>query len=335
MGVEKIVEVAAEVAETTAPGLCEKILAEAGRLPMVGRLMTGGKAVEAVAGAAKTARAVEPVAPLIVKPEVTRDLLKGVSDGLHEVYKPVPLGSRFGASSLSITDRAVPYYAEKPPFDRAPRALTEFEEEERLERMMALLDDPKVGVPPKELTNAGVGARLWEFGNAGGNVIRERAASEVTGQWAPELQQSRQWLKGMDLSQLPSVTEKDPGGSVQHVFQGVSTQFAAGRLEVGLRTDNLATCAAIYCKDGVNHFLAHADNMIHHMALSEALQTAGFDLKTVETTIMPGPHPSGVLETILPTFMQSPEAMSKLRILPFRGPSNASVIARGGKLYVP
>jgi hypothetical protein len=329
MGVEKIVEVAAEVAETTAPGLSEKVLSEVGkRLPMVGRLITSGKAAEAVETAAKAA----PVPDLIMKPEVTKAIMDGLGKGLKEEYPSIPLGSRLPGS---LVERPIPYFPEVPPYDRMPRPLSAAEEEARLERLVTLLDDPKVGTPPQELTNAGVGARVWQFGSAGGNVLRERSASQISGRWAPEFQASQKWLSNVELSELPEVTARDPGGPVQNVLQGLSTQFAAARLEVGLRTDNLATCAAIYCKDGVNHFLAHADNMIHHAALTEALEAAGFDLSRIETTILPGPQPSGVLETILPTFLRSPEAMSKLRIMPFRGPGNASVIARNGELYVP
>ncbi|HEY9757282.1 MAG TPA: hypothetical protein V6C97_19090 [Oculatellaceae cyanobacterium] len=333
MGVEKVVEVAVEVAETASPGIGERVLAEAGKLiPAVGKLLGKGEVAEAAA------KAVQPVPELIQKPEVTASLLHGIGDGLKKAYPPVEIGSKIGASSLSISERTVPYYpVEGSALSRMPRPLSSEEEEAHIERLMRALDDTRVGIPPKELTNAGVGARLWQFGTAGGDVLRERTASEVTGRWAPELQRSRQWLQenAPDLGKFPTLTEKDPGGPVQRVEQGMSTQFAASSVEVGLRTDNVATCTAIYCNDGVKHFLGHADNMVHHMALSEALETAGFDLDNTEVTLLPGPTPSPVLETVLPAFMDSPEAMSKLRIVPFKGPSNGAVVARNGKLFVP
>lgn len=333
MGVEKVVEVTVEVAEKVSPGIAERILAEAGKLvPAVGKVLGNGEVAQAAA------KAVQPVPELIQKPEVTASVMHGIGDALRKAYPSIELGSKIGASSLSITERTAPYYPiDGAALSRMPRPISPEEEEAHIERLMRALDDTRVGIPPKELTNAGVGARLWQFGTAGGDVLRERTASQATGRWAPELQRSRQWLKenAPDLGKFPSLTEKDPGGLVQRVEQGMSTQFAASSVEVGLRTDNVATCAAIYCTDGVKHFLGHADNMVHHMALSEALDVAGFDLKNTEVTLLPGPQPSAVLETILPTFLDSPEAMSKLRIVPFRGPSNGSVVARNGKLFVP
>jgi hypothetical protein len=75
--------------------------------------------------------------------------------------------------------------------------------------------------------------------------------------------------------------------------------------------------------------------MIHHQALSEALDAAGMDLNKAKVTLMPGPHPSPVLETILPSFMKNPNAMQSLRIVPFKGPAHGTVIALDGKLYLP
>ena len=75
-----------------------------------------------------------------------------------------------------------------------------------MDRLMRALDDPTVGLPPKELANAGLGARLWQFGTAGGDVLRERAAAETTGQWSPEFAKSRDWLSKAPrrLQELPT-----------------------------------------------------------------------------------------------------------------------------------
>jgi hypothetical protein len=198
-------------------------------------------------------------------------------------------------------------------------------------------DDRSVGLPPKELMNEGLGARLWEFGSAGGDVYRERAIAETTGKWSPALAQSRDWLRENQqvLHHGPALPEKAAVGPVQMVDQGKSTQFASGPVGVALRTGNVATCAAIHCTDGVNQFLGHADGMVHHSAVTEALEAAGVDLKKAWVTLMPGPLKSPVLETILPAFMKDTEAMSRLRIIPFRGPAHGSVIAKDGQLFIP
>jgi hypothetical protein len=105
-------------------------------------------------------------------------------------------------------------------------------------------------------------------------------------------------------------------------------EFAAGPVGVALRTDNVATCAAIHCTDGVTQFLGHADGMVHHRAITEALSTAGIDLDKAQVTLMPGPLKSPVLETILPAFMKDGNVMSRLRIVPFRGPAHGTVVSK-------
>lgn len=119
------------------------------------------------------------------------------------------------------------------------------------------------------------------------------------------------------------------------MHQGESTQFAAGPLSTALKTDNVATCAAIYCTDGTTQFLGHADNMVHFKAVAEALESAGINMDKAEVTLMPGPLKSPVLETILPAFMKDGSAMERLKIIPFRGPGHGSVVAQDGKLFIP
>lgn len=244
------------------------------------------------------------------------------------------------AKTITIEDQALAAKAsaaKATAHSRFPREMTEAETDAHLDRLLRAMDDGSIGLPPKELMNQGLGARVWQFGTAGGNVFRERGAAEATGKWSPELQASRDWLaKNPDaLSKFRALPEGPQLGPVQMVHQGESTQFAAGPLGVGLRTDNVATCAAIYCRDGETQFLGHADAMIHHRALTEALETAGINLDTAHVTLMPGPLKSAVMENILPSFMSNPNAMSKLKIIPFRGPAHGSVIAQDGALFVP
>jgi len=222
-------------------------------------------------------------------------------------------------------------------FNRNPLPLTDEELEQKVERLNRMLDDMSIGTPPEELTNQGLGARLWQFGTAGGDVGRERMNASITGNWSRETLASRDWLQenAPDLGSLPGLTERFPGGPAQTVLQGESTQFAAGPLSTALRTDNVATCVAVYCNDGTTQFLGHADSMINHQALSEALQVSGINLDKAKVTLMPGPIPSPVLETILPAFMKNENAISNLSIVPFKGPGNGSVIARDGSLYLP
>jgi hypothetical protein len=323
-GVFTAIEEAAVLAEKAAPS-CERLLAEAYRaMPNVAKLAGQGRTMLAPAARAGS--------------EAMREVtnanknFEGAGDALRREWQSI---SGAKAPGAGIDARFLTH--EIGSFNRSPRLLTPEEDEAHMERLLRMMDDPKVGLPPTELTNQGLGARLWQFGNAGGDVLRERVASSSTGKWAPELVASKAWLQqnAGGFKDLPGLTQRFPGGPVQMVEQGASTQFAAGPMSVGLRTDNVATCAAVYCTDGTTQFIGHADGMIHHQALSEALDAAGMDLNKSKVTLMPGPHSSPVLETILPSFMRNPKAMSSLRIIPFKGPSNGTVIAHDGKLYLP
>ncbi len=276
---------------------------------------------------------------VVAAAEVAERVAPGVGERLlAEVANESPSLARLLGINAAQLNRAAEAEAAASKLARAsrlPRQLSEAEEDAHMERLLKAIDDRSVGLPPKELVNEGLGARLWQFGTAGGDVIRERAASEATGKWSPELVRSRDWLKGNPQAYNRVLSEREPVGRVQTVHQGVSTQFAAGPLEVGLRTDNVATCAAIYCRDGARQFLGHADGMVHHRAVSEALSTAGIDLNSAHVTLMPGPLQSPVLETIMPAFMENPNTMARLRIIPFHGPAHGSIIAKDGSLFVP
>jgi hypothetical protein len=317
------IEEAATIIEEAAPA-SERLLAAASReMPPVGKLINQGRALVAPASRAGSEALHE------ISATASKDF-DNAGDALRREWQSLVGSNGTGASSSLSTH-------EIGSLVRSPRPLTEEEEDARFERLMRLQDDSRVGVAPTELTNQGLGARLWQFGNAGGDVLRERAGSAASGKWAPEFLASREWLqKNADnLQHLPGLTQRFPGGPAQMVEQGISTQFAASPLSVALRTDNVATCAAVHCTDGVTQFLGHADGMIHHQALSEALDVAGINLNKAKVTLMPGTVPSPVLETILPTFMKNPNAMKSLRIVPFKGPGNGTVIARDGKLFLP
>jgi hypothetical protein len=319
------IEEAGVLAEEAAP-TCGRLLADASRvMPQVAKLV--GRAKIMIAPASRAGA--EAMHEVVTK--ATRDF-ESAGDALRREWQSVSGAKAAGAGvNRSLSTREI------GSLNRSPRPSTPEEEEAHMERLLRMMDDFRVGMPPTELTNQGLGARLWQFGTAGGDVVRERANSATSGNWASELLTSRAWLQqnAGDLQHLPGLTQRFPGGSAQMVEQGISTQFAASPLSVGLRTDNVATCAAVYCTDGTTQFLGHADGMIHHEAVSEALNTAGIDLNKSKTTLMPGPHPSPVLETILPAFMKNSNAMRSLRIVPFKGPANGSVIARDGKLYLP
>ena len=128
MGVEKVVEIAVEVAETASPGIGERVLAEAGKLvPAVGKLLGKGEVAEAAA------KAVQPVPDLIQKPEIMAGVMKGIGDGLRKAYPPVEIG-KIGASGLSITERTAPYYpAEGAALSRMPRPLSPEEEDAHID----------------------------------------------------------------------------------------------------------------------------------------------------------------------------------------------------------
>jgi hypothetical protein len=321
-GAATIIEDVAILAEEVAPGCERRLLAEATRaFPTLGKLISKGKTLLPPASRAGEAGSLHEVAKTAIQ-----DFAR-TGDLLRREWQQIVTGSKNDV-------RGIP---EIGSLNRSPRPLTPDEEDERLERLMRMMDDSKVGTAPIELTNQGLGARLWQFGSAGGNVMRERFVSETTGKWSPELLASRQWLQqnAANLERLPGLTQRFNGGTVQMVHQGESTQFAAAPLSVGLRTDNVATCAAIYCKSQGVQFLGHADGMIHHQALSEALHVAGINLNKAEVALMPGPVPSPVLETILPSFMKNAKVMKSLRIIPFKGPQHGTVIARDGSLFLP
>lgn len=308
MGVERIAVAGAEMVEIAMPGLAERLYAEVGiEAPALARLF--GKVASEAPAAVSEAAGAAPV---------------GVSKGAEAFSR----GLASGAGGTART--------ELNSFYAIPHNLSPEEEEAHMDRLMRALDDRTVGVPPRELANAGLGARLWQFGTAGGDVLRERGAAEATGQWSPELAKSRDWLSKapQTLQELPILPANAEVGPVQVVHQGISTQFAAGPVGVALRTDNVATCAAIHCTDGVTQFLGHADGMVHHRAVTEALNAAGIDLNKARVTLMPGPLKSPVLETVLPAFINDAKVMS-LRIIPFRGPAHGSVIAKDGELFIP
>ena len=277
--------------------------------------------------------------------EIVEAVMPGIGERLlADASKAMPAFGRMfrkeavaAVQHLPITPAGSGLRAEASALSRMPRVMTPAEEDEHLERLMRAIDDPVLGLPPKELTNQGLGARLWQFGTGGGDVFRERAVAETTGRWPPELARSREWLSknAQSFSRVLPLPEGTARGAVQMVHQGESTQFAAGPIGVGLRTDNVATCAAVHCTDGARQFLGHADGMIHHLALTEALSTAGIDLSKAKVTLLPGPLNSPVLETIMPTFLENPNALKGLRIIPFRGPGNGRVIAQDGTLFMP
>jgi hypothetical protein len=182
-GLFKAIEEAGVLAEEAAPA-CDRLLAEAATaMPKVAKLAGQGKTVLAPAARAGSEAMHEVVTNTTRSFESAGDALRREWQSISAGKTPgTGVGPRFSTHEIGS-------------FNRSPRLATPEEDEAHMERLLRMMDDPKLGLPPTELTNQGLSARLWQFGNAGGDVLRERVASAATGKWAPELVASKAWLQ--------------------------------------------------------------------------------------------------------------------------------------------